>query len=238
MDKRIKRHIEGASFCNAMYELSETEKDSIAEIKELLNEDHGFYDIVLDFSDYCKMQDMINSVPDDKYKDIRLVEIANKYLMFKIVKAANIDLYRLISKRIKSDYIDFYSDCSLEECEKKLFSDNFAELYKICIPYNFDELANIIKEKARTTTTGIARMHLFLDDVNDVYLQKQINYLYTYTSRILMMGYKTHDLITHLNTFDHLIQPPYDFSVFESEKKRLEENEEVDEKIKKLGGII
>ena len=223
MDKTIKRHIEGDSFANAIYELSETEKDSIAEIKELLKEDHGFFDIVVDLSDYDRMQDMINSLPDDDFKAIRLNRIAEQYLMFKIIKAAN---------------IDFDSEYSLEECEEKLFSNSIDELLKVDIPIGFYFVEEEIKEKAKETTTGKARIHFFFDEVNDINLQRNLNELYIYRTGIMMMGYKTKNLLTYRNTNNFPMQSPHDFMVFESEKKELEVKEKIEEKIKKIGGII
>ena len=208
IEEQIKRYIEDDDIGNNIYKVDETDKYVLDIAKEYLKEDHGYFEIVLDFSDYDRMKKMIDSVPDRITKKY----VARQYMLYKIMRGANLQSI-------------YYS--KLEDVEEKLFSGNFDELLDVEMPLYFNDIEDDIKKLGQETKNKIARIHLFLDNVSDEHLQISINDLFALRSSVAVIAYTTKPLLTRLKSDDMVIEEIHDYRTHELGIKE-----------KSLGGII
>ena len=189
---------------NMIAYFSESEKDIINTIKECVTEeDLGFLDIALDLSDYDRLKPMIESVPADEYESIKKHYITRQYLLFKIMKEANLD-----------------KEYSISDFERSLYSGSVDELYDAHTPFDFTSIDDELRRKANdNATTGDARIHFFLDEVNDELLQLCINDLYAIRGAVGMMGYTTKERVLLATTNWHSIQDVHDYTSYMSKEK-------------------
>ena len=197
---------------NIIYMLSEDEKDTYYSMLELLNEDYGFLDIKINFVDYYKVQQTIESIPANLDKKVLSNIIIRQYLLYKLLKESEIDTY----------------------VEYEIPIENFADSV-FCGDYNkirntkllmIDDVYEKIKEKAKSKPNPYARIHFLINDVSDEELQKGINDLFFCRSSISMIGYTTHNLLTYETTKGLNISQPNDFTLIASEKKMDEMKKE------------
>ena len=208
IEEQIKRYIEDDDIGNNIYNVDETDKYVLDIAKEYLKEDHGYFEIVLDFSDYDRMKKMIDSVPDRITKNF----VARQYMLYKIMREANLQSI-------------YYS--KLEDVEEKLFSGNFDELLDVEMPLYFIDIEDDIKKLGQETKNKIARIHLFLDNVSDEHLQISINDLFALRSQVAVIAYTTKPLLTHVKSDNMVIEEIHDYRTHELGIKE-----------KSLGGII
>ena len=208
IEEQIKRYIEDDDIGNNIYKVDETDKYVLDIAKEYLKEDHGYFEIVLDFSDYDRMKKMIDSIPDRITKNF----IARQYMLYKIMREANLQSI-------------YYS--KLEDVEEKLFSGNFDELLDVETPLYFNDIEDDIKKLGQETKNKIARIHLFLDNVSDEHLQISINDLFALRSSVAVIAYTTKPLLTRLKSDDMVIEEIHDYRTHELGIKE-----------KSLGGLI
>ena len=197
---------------NMIAYFSKSEKDIINTIKECITEeDLGFLDIALDLSDFDKMKPMIESVQADEYESMKKHYIVRQYLLFKIMKKANLD-----------------KEYSISDLEQSLYSGSVDELYNADTPYDFTRIDDELRRKAKdTATTGDARIHFFLDEVNDETLQLCINDLYAIRGAVGMMGYTTKERVLLATTNWNSIQDVHDYMSYKSDKRQEEDDAEI-----------
>ncbi len=179
---------------NTIYLFDETETDCYEETKNMVKGNYDFFDIVPDLSDYGKLKEQI-----DKLDPSLRCSAVKDYLLYKIFIAANIDK-------------EFYE----EQIKKQFDGDFITECVDILLDY-----ANGIKEKAKKEKNGYARVHFFLDDIDDIYLQEAINDLIYARCSIAVMCYTTKDLITCSTTSGgtDIIENSHDYRKIESRKR-------------------
>ena len=200
--KKIKGDLNNHYHDNIIYQLNENEIDKYNEIKTLLDKDYGYLDIVLDFSDYDKLDALFKQLSN---KNILLKHTINSdYINYCILKKAGIE------------NIDFVS---ISEIGKNLFRGDIFK-YMNCDSLLFDfNVSEQIKKKAQTTKNKKCRIHFLLDNVTNVDLQKCINDFIAYRCDIAMMCYTTKDLLTHYTTNNNIIERIHDYIEIESNEK-------------------
>lgn len=174
--------------------------NEIESLKQLLRNDYDYTDIIINFEDSKKLNKLINSVP--KNLDQKLIKsiIYEQYINYKILKE---------SKILKNN----------NELENILFSDNFKKFK------NMDFILYMTLEKELKSLNKKTRLHLFLDDVNDILLQRKINDLIYSRQSIILMGYTTKDkLITHTTSDLNFIESPHDYRSFYKDKTKILKN--------------
>ena len=206
-DSLLKKYICKFSQRNMIAYFSKSEKNIINTIKECVTEENlGYLDVPLDFSDYDRLQPMISNLPDDKYRMYEKHFIARQYLLYQIMKSAKLD-----------------KEYSLVDFEKNLFSDDVYKLHDAHTPFDFEDISEELNHKAQDTSTiGAARIHFFLDEVNDIPLQLCINDIYATRWNIGMMGYTTKDRLLLATTTGNGIQDINDFMSYTSDKREEE----------------
>lgn len=187
---------------NVIYFFAASEKADVENIRKDLTKDNGFLDVVVDLSDYNRLQSMIDSIPESD-REFSEGRISKTYLLYKIMKSANLN-----------------QEYSLEEIEENLFSGDVDALFETYAPLYFGDIRDELAKKAvDTTAKGEARVHLFLDEVNSESLQRNINGIYTSSNQIAVLGYITKELLT-LNVDDHtILERLHDYDAYESAKR-------------------
>lgn len=196
----IKLHLQRKFYDNTIYELSPDEQDVIDRVLEYLKEDYGFLDILVDFDDYDRLEELLSIIPNDKEKSVWTSKITRDYLMYQIIK--RVDLGRPQYKDV----------------EKSLFVKDLDE-YSVPI-LRFDRISNDLKEKAKDTDKGYARIHIMLDKITNAELQRNVNNLFTFRDNISKVGYVTKDLITYYTTSEKYMQDPHDYQKVVSDMRR------------------
>lgn len=197
---------------NQIYEFSETEVDDFNKLKEYLKEDYGFFDIVLNFSDFYRLYNLIDDIPDKLDKNAVTGVIINQYLNYKILKQANIDTFAAYNRNLKS-------------LEQDLFSGSFDQI-KNTRWLNFNQTLKDLEIKGKTSRMGYSRIHFMLDTVNDKILQTKINDLFYNRSRVTMMAYTTKEMLTKEISNGDILDNNRDFKEFISEQRLSEMKKE------------
>lgn len=83
----------------------------------------------------------------------------------------------------------------------------------------FDKMIQMLKSKCAEESKKTTRIHFFLDDVNDVMLQKKINDLIA-SRGIVILGYTTKDLLTYCCSNGTFIEATHDYMSAQSDRKR------------------
>lgn len=191
----IKRHINDNSYDNQIFFALNI--DEIIEIKKELKKEHNYFDIVLDFKDAYKLKELINSVPDCLNKTIIINYICETYICYKILKESGLEVKAI--------------DLKVEELENILFSGNYEKFKNMeFIIYMFVESA--LKNYGKINNKKV-RIHLFFDDIEEVYLQEKLNDLIFARQPIIFMGYTNQEkLICYNTTSGQYIESPHDYS--------------------------
>lgn len=166
------------------------ENSQIYLIKEKIKES-PFLDIVLEFYDFNRIDELINSIPIDhpnrKYIEQMMIQ---DYLYYKIIE--NLDLEDYDKKNLK----------------KGLFSSSFEKYKKIKNHPIWMFIDDDLKYLTKNNTSKKARCHFFMDSVDDIRLQREINSLYV----SVLMGYTTKDkLSTYYSSTGNLMEDPHDY---------------------------
>lgn len=208
----IENDLDNHYYDNIIYFLDETEKDKYEKIKELLNHDYGYLDIVLDFNDYELLKPLFEQISDKD--NSTKISILSDYLNYSILSRANITTL---------------DNIEVSKVGEILFGKDLDRYYNMDeILFNM-EVFDTIKNKVKTDNKKNARIHYLLDNVDDFTLQKCINDLYVYRVGIAMMGYTTKELSSTLTTNNHMMERVHDYMCFYSDIKQ---------KKKIRGGII
>ena len=197
--KRIEGDLNNHYHDNIIYQLNENETDTYEKVKDLLDEDYGYLDIVLDFKDYDKLNMLF------KQSDIIKHTIINDYLNYCILKGANIDT--------------LVFDISIPEIGEYLFGGDASKYISCDSLYFYFDVYDHLIEKAKTTKNKKCRIHFLLDNVTDIDLQKCINDFISYRCDVAMMCYTTKNLLTHCTTNNNFIENVHDYISVESEEK-------------------
>ena len=200
----IKNDLNNHDYDNIIYFLDETEKDKYEKIKELLNNDYGYLDIVLDFNDYNKLKPLFEQVTDKDMESYKIMILSN-YINYSILNKAGVE--NLIDVIVPKVAEDLFS----EDLDKYITSGDMLLNY---------EVFEAIKDKAKEEYKKYARIHYLLDNVDDIMLQKCINDLFVYRSSIAMMGYTTEKLLAYSTSNNHPLERVHDYISIESDVKR------------------
>ncbi len=195
----IKLHLQSKFYDNTIYELSPDEQDVLDRVLEYLKDDYGFLDILVDFDDYDRFEELLSIIPNGKEKSIWTSIITRDYLMYQIIK--RVDLGRPQYKDV----------------EKSLF---VKDLHEYSVPVlRFDRISSDLKEKAKETDKGYARIHIMLDKITNVELQRNVNNLFTFRDDISKVGYATKDLMTYYTTSEKYMRNTHDYQTVVSDMR-------------------
>ena len=197
--KRIEGDLNNHYHDNTIYFFNENEKDTYEKVKDILDEDYGYLDIVLDFKDYDKLNTLFEQ--SDIIKHI----IINDYLNYCILRGANIDT------------LD--SNISISEIGEYLFGGDASKYISCDSLYFYFDVYDHLIEKAKTTKNKKCRIHFLLDNVTDIDLQKCINDFISYRCDVAMMCYTTKNLLTHCTTNNNFIENVHDYMSVESDER-------------------
>ena len=193
MIETIKKDLESLSGWNYLY--SDLTDEEYKQTKELIKDDYGFLDVVLNFDDYKQLDNLKNSIPDSfdsSQRKLVIKSIIEQYVNYKIVKSADVEKY----------------NCS--ELEDVLFGKSF-EKYRESKWILFYRLPELLKEEAESKENKEARLLLLLDSIEDIHLQKAINNIISSRS-ITLFGYTTkEDLLSYYTDQGNLLQDPHDY---------------------------
>lgn len=194
MLETLKKYLETNNIDHQIYfELTEEE---IAKLKSLLKEDYGYIDIILDFSDLAKLDNLIANIPHNEYYDIYIKRLYEDYICYHILSQVSLEKEKCIN--------------SPEEIGMAIFSGNF-EIYQNLSKTFFMVLERRLAKKAEAIGTK-ARIHFFLDNIKDKSLQEKINDLFYSRSSIIFMGYISKEtLITNRTSNERILQPGHDY---------------------------
>ena len=191
----VKYHLCNHYYDNMIFTLDESEIDKYNKILELLKENYGYLDIVLDFTDYDRRKPLFLKYPN------AISFIIEGYVYYSILSKANIN-------------IDDYDINSREQLEKMYNGEEFETLW-------IEKVLEKLKEKAKETERGYARIHCLFDNIDDVRLQQEVNALfYTRSGNVAFMGYHTKPLLSKCTTTGDRVDPVHDYSHEISAKAR------------------
>ena len=200
----IENDLDNHYYDNIIYYLDKKEKDKYEKIKELLNHDYGYLDIVLDFKDYDKLKPLFEQIPDND--NSTKISILSDYLNYSILSRANITTL---------------DNIEVSKVGEILFGKDLDRYYNMDeILFNM-EVFDTIKNKVKTDNKKNARIHYLLDNVDDFTLQKCINDLYVYRVGIAMMGYTTKELSSTLTTNNHMMERVHEMLNYIKQKKKI-----------------
>ena len=191
---------------NMIYYLT---KDEYNEVKNMLNKDYGFLDVVLEFNDFDRLTLILKSIPQHSDRELIRRMIINEYLYYKILKTAKI-----------KNYIYTYSDvCYAEDI---LYSDDYLKFLD-SRRLDFETgVANILSLGTGLKKHKAARLHFLLDSVGDDDLQRAINNLFIYKSNIAMVGYTSKPLRIKYTMSGDILEMYHDYIEEVSNQKLME----------------
>nr|MBP3259040.1 hypothetical protein [Bacilli bacterium] len=217
MSDEMRINLRGMDEWNAICYFSDDEQEVIDQYLDEVKEDTDYYNVVLDFSDCDKLQNIIHTIPDNNMKKAVLYNVYEQYLYYKIIKAANLE-----------------NEIPIEETGEVLFSDTIRSLYETGFLY-WEDIADALKKKAKDNSNrGIARIHLPLDSVANIEFQQAINFLFIWRGKISMVGYTTKKLLNYYTNNGTLVQSNGDYISLKSDKKQEEDTIELENKRKKF----
>lgn len=190
LDKFLKSYIQGNEYYHHLF--TNIDEEEIKLIKEEI-EKSPFIDIVLDFKDYDNIIKLINDIPDSHPNKKLIIEfIISDYLCFKIIENQNLKEY------------------NVEELRRKLYSGKFDEFKNMKhLTWSFIDLE--LKDAAKLKNNK-TRCHFFIDEVEDIRLQREINSLYAAVTSTVLMAYTTKDrLSTYSSNMGVFIEDPHDY---------------------------
>ena len=206
MSDELRINLRGMNEWNAICYFSDDEQEAINQYLDEVKEDTDYYNVVLDFSDCDKLQNIINTIPDNSMKKSILYILYEQYLYYKIIKAANLE-----------------NEIPIEDTGKNLFSGSIESLYNDGFLY-FQDIANELKKKAKDNSNrGIARIHIPLDSVDNIEFQQAINFLFVWRGKISMVGYTTKKLLSYYTNNGTLVQSNGDYISLRTDKRRDED---------------
>lgn len=187
MFKILKNNLNDNSYDNHIY--FGLTNDEINNLKELLKEDYGCLDIVIDFSDIGKLDNLINDIPDHLNKNLIKKYIYGHYLYYKMLSSVEEDI----------------------ELKNILFGNSINNFKN----YDFIMFSSVLKKLQSFAQNKRIRLHLFLDGINEKLLQQEVNDLIYMRIPIAIRGYITGEkLITYLTSDGSLIESIHDYTGF------------------------
>lgn len=167
--------------------------DEINDLQQLLKNDYGCLDIVINFDDISKLDNLINGIPNNLDQNLIKKYIYQHYLYYKILS-----------------FIE--EDSNLKSV---LFGGNINEFRD----YRFVIFSSVLKKLELFAQNKRIRLHFFLDEYNNKYLQQQINDLIYMRIPVAVRCYTIKDnLITYLTSDGSMIESPHDYSDFHTKK--------------------
>ena len=163
--------------------------DEINDLQQLLKNDYGCLDVVINFNDIHKLDGLINSIPNNLDLNIIKKYIYQHYLYYKILSFIEED----------------------NNLKRVLFGGNINEFRD----YKFIMFSSVLKKLEVLSKSKRIRLHFFVDEYNNKYLQQQINDLIYMRIPIAVRCYTTKDnLITYLTSNGSMLESPHDYSDF------------------------
>lgn len=188
----LKIHLENNGYDNHIY--YGLTNDELIEIKNLLQNDYGYIDLIMDFSDLDKLNPLIESIPQSLNNTLTLTWIYAQYISYKILKQIHLP-----------EVFESY-DVSLEEMEKSLFSGDL-ETFR----WTNTVLVDFVDRHIRIFDKRV-RVHMFLDEINNKDFQKYINLLLGSRMFMTFMGYTNKEqLLTYYTLKNQIIESPHDY---------------------------
>ena len=151
-----------------MYILDESQKDLYEQMKQMVKDDHGYLDIVLDTEDFNEVLSKLKGRPENIKRMFLLDFLINKIL----------------------------GNAGFETSDTETIW--------------FDLMVKMLSEKCQSTPHQMARIHFFLDGVEDVMLQTKINDLFA-SRGLVTIGYTTKELLTYCDSKGNLLEPVHDY---------------------------
>ena len=199
IDIQAKINLKISYYDNELYIFSSEEKELYNGVIDEINNDYGYYDLVMDFNNYNELEPLFESLSSlPKYVEIKKM-VTMQFVLSEILK--------------KAEILDL--------------SDNFkkGDLRKIIgsTLLGVDDVLNSVKTKAKVACEKqYARIICLLDNVNDPILQQCINDLFACRSEVAIIGYTTNDLASYLTTKNVLLDKNHDCKLYISDKKMSE----------------
>lgn len=205
---------------NKIYSFNDTEKDYYErikafvekQVKESENSNSPYIDIMLDFSDYSIVQPLFDEdndeMEDSKRKRIKINRIYD-YLKYSILAK--------IKTAIGSDN-EFFDDSLKDLHEGDPVWDTF--------PDNmfFEGVGSIVN-----SVDGYLRVHIFLDEVDDVELQVAINN-FLVENQFAFMCYTAKELSTYMSTKGESITVSGTVEFVRSDKEEIAHKKRIKER--------
>ena len=191
LNRFLKEYIDNNEYYHHLF--TNVEENQIDLVKEEIKKS-PFLDIILDFDDFYKIRELINTIPSD-HKNKRFIEesIIRDYLYFKIIENVNLEEY------------------DVDKMRKKLYSSKFEE-YKGMDALIWMFIDEDLRKAAKNTEGNKARCHFFIDSVDDIKLQYEINNLFSSRTTTVLMAYTTKEkLSTYSTTLGNFIEDPHDY---------------------------
>lgn len=191
LNSYLKEYIDSNQYYHHLF--TNIEENQINLIKEEI-ERSPFLDVILEFDDFYIIKELINTIPDN-HQNRSIIEknVIRDYVYFKIIEQAGLEQY------------------DKEDLRKRLYSSNYEEYIGIdsLIWMFIDE---DLRKAAKKTEGNKARCHFFIDSVDDIKLQYEINSLYSSRTTAVLMAYTTKDkLLTYTSSFGDFIEHPHDY---------------------------
>ena len=199
LNKVLEEYIRENDYYHHLF--TNVDKDEIELIKEKIMIS-PFFDLILEFDDYDKINDLIKDIPSSNPRREAIINrIVEDYLYFKIIENANIEEYD--AEKIK-------------EC---LYSGSYNEYTKMeVLIWMFIERE--IEDLGLKSDGKKARLHFFVDSVWDAKLQHKINDLYASRTKIVMMEYTSNNnLISYSSDIGGFIEDPHDYVTHDMKRK-------------------
>ena len=187
----LKNNLSENSYDNHIY--FGLSNEEIVNLKELLKNDYGCLDIVMNFDDISKLDNLTNHIPNNLDQNLIKKYIYQYYLYYKIlgVVEENNELKKIL----------FYGNI-----------DQFRD-YKIIM------FSSVLQKLELFANNKRIRLHFFLNEHHNKYLQKQINDLIYMRIPVAIRCYTTDDnLITYLTSDGSMLESPHDYSGFHTTK--------------------
>lgn len=167
--------------------------DEINNLHQLLKNDYGCLDIVINFNDMNKLDNLIKCIPNNLDQNLIKKYIYQHYLYYKILSFIEEDI----------------------NLKNVLFGGNINEFRD----YKFVMFSSVLKKLELFAQNKRIRLHFFVDEYNNKYLQQQINDLIYMRISIAVRCYTVNDnLTTYLTSDGNMLESPHDYSDFHTKE--------------------
>jgi len=200
----LKMHLENNEYDNHLY-FGLTEEE-LQNIECILKNNSDYIDLVLDFKDLERLKPLIENIPEHCNKESVIKIIYENYICLKLLEQIDIPKYlRVIGYK------------NIEQIKEILFNDNYEMFFNMNFLHLWSlerYISNISKEQNTR-----ARLHIFIDKIDDKILQRLINTMIGSRMSIAVMGYSSNEeLITYNTNINQVIENPHDYCAYYKEE--------------------